>query len=91
MSVIEKIKKLAKENAENAIRQRRHLHQNPELSFCEFETAKFIASELRALGLEPTEGVAGTGLIALIEGKNPAKKNDCLKSRYRCIAYFRAK
>jgi amidohydrolase len=80
MSVIEKIKKLAKENAENTIRQRRHLHQNPELSFCEFETAKFIAKELRALGLEPTEGVAGTGLVAVIEGNNPAKKTIALRA-----------
>lgn len=80
MSLIEKIKKLAKENAENTIRQRRYLHQNPELSFCEFETAKFIASELRLLGLEPKEGVAATGLVVLIEGKNPSKKTVALRA-----------
>jgi hypothetical protein len=80
MSVIEKIKILAKENSENTIRQRRYLHQNPELSFCEFETAKFIANELRILGLEPKEGVAATGLVVLIEGKNPSKKVIALRA-----------
>jgi amidohydrolase len=73
MSILEKIKILAKENLENTVRLRRHLHENPELSFCEFETAKYIAIELRAIGVEPQEGVAGTGLVALIKGKNPEK------------------
>ena len=34
---------------------RRHLHQNPELSNREVETAKFVAGKLRAFGLEPRE------------------------------------
>ena len=80
MSLIEKIKSLAKENFDETIRIRRHIHQNPELSFCEFETAKFIASELRAIGLDPQEGVAGTGLVAIIEGKNPSKKTIALRA-----------
>jgi amidohydrolase len=80
MSIIEKIKKLAKENLENTVKLRRHLHQNPELSFCEFETAKYIAAELRAIGIEPQEGVAGTGLVALIEGKKPSKKTIALRA-----------
>lgn len=80
MSILEKIKILAKENLENTVRLRRHLHENPELSFCEFETAKYIAIELRAIGIEPEEGVAGTGLIALIEGKNPEKRTLALRA-----------
>ncbi|MCP9768911.1 amidohydrolase [Lacihabitans sp. LS3-19] len=80
MSLIEKIKNLSKENFEETIRIRRHIHQNPELSFCEFETAKFIASELKGIGLNPEEGVAGTGLVAIIEGKNPNKKVIALRA-----------
>lgn len=80
MSIIEKIKKLAEGNSENTVRLRRHLHQNPELSFCEFETAKYIAAELRSIGIEPQEGVAGTGLVALIEGKNPSQKTIALRA-----------
>ncbi len=80
MSVLEKIKNLAKENSVNTVKLRRHLHQNPELSFCEFETAKYIATELRAIGIEPQEGVAGTGLVALIAGKNPEKRTLALRA-----------
>lgn len=70
----QKIKSLAKEHAARVIANRRHLHTNPELSFEEFKTAQFVAEELRAIGLTPEEGIAGTGLVALIEGKNPGKK-----------------
>src|SRR3970282_575658 len=44
-----------------------HFHENPELSFREFATAGRLASELRALGYEVTEGVGGTGIVALLE------------------------
>jgi len=44
-----------------------HFHQNPELSFEETETAARIAEELRALGVEVTEGVGGTGVVGMIE------------------------
>ena len=49
---------------------RRHLHQHPELSFQETETARFIAGRLRHFGLPVREGVGGNGLIARIEGKS---------------------
>ncbi|MCP9755168.1 amidohydrolase [Lacihabitans sp. CCS-44] len=80
MSILEKIKNLAKENSANTVKLRRHLHENPELSFCEFETAQYIAAELRAIGIEPQEGVAGTGLVALIKGKNPEKRVVALRA-----------
>lgn len=70
----QKIKSLAKDQAASVIANRRHLHTNPELSFEEFKTARFVAEELRAIGLTPQEGIAGTGLVALIEGRNPGKK-----------------
>ncbi|MBT6482791.1 MAG: amidohydrolase, partial [Gammaproteobacteria bacterium] len=42
-------------------------HQNPELGFLEHQTAARLASELRALGIDVTEGVGGTGLVGIIE------------------------
>ncbi len=49
-----------------------HFHRNPELSLVEFETARRIASELRAVGFEVTEGVGGTGVVAIMEnGEGP--------------------
>jgi amidohydrolase len=80
MTLIGNIKSLARRNFEDTIRIRRHLHENPELSFCEFETAQFIASELRHIGLDPQEGVGGTGLVAIIEGKNPNKNTIALRA-----------
>ncbi len=39
--------------APSLVRWRRHIHQHPELSFHEVETAQYIANELRLMGLEP--------------------------------------
>ena len=43
-----------------------HFHRNPELSFREFKTAERLAAELRAVGVEVTEGVGGTGLVGML-------------------------
>lgn len=43
-----------------------HFHSNPELSSREVETAKRLAKELRALDYEVTEGVGGTGVVAVL-------------------------
>ena len=63
------IKSLARQYADDIVKTRRHLHAHPELSFQERNTARFVADELRAIGLEPQEGVADTGVVALIEGQ----------------------
>jgi amidohydrolase len=52
---------------------RRHLHAHPELSFKEFNTAAFVTDELEALGI-PFVKMTETGIVALIEGKNPSSK-----------------
>ncbi len=72
--ILEKIKSLSQEYAADAVATRRHLHQNPELSFHEHQTARFVADRIKDLGLEPQEGVAGTGVVALIVGRNPASR-----------------
>lgn len=43
-----------------------HFHRNPELSTVEFKTAARMASELRQAGFEVTEGVGGTGVVAML-------------------------
>lgn len=51
---------------------RRDFHQHPELSFQEFRTAKVVAEELTALGLEVQTGVGKTGVVAYIgDGDGP--------------------
>ena len=42
-------------------------HANPELSGVEFKTAKKLASHLKSHGYKVTEGVGGTGIVALLE------------------------
>lgn len=50
---------------------RRHLHERPELSNRETETAKFIVERLESFGLEPQAGVARTGVVAVLKGGLP--------------------
>lgn len=59
---------------------RHHIHANPELSFEEYETAAYISSKLKEWGIEHQAGVAGTGVIGLIKGKNPDKKCIALRA-----------
>jgi hippurate hydrolase len=68
--MIDKIKKLAKEYSAEFIAIRHHLHSNPELSYQEFETSKFIQNKLSEFGI-PFEVRATTGVVGLIKGKNP--------------------
>ncbi|MFC7048403.1 amidohydrolase [Emcibacter nanhaiensis] len=44
-----------------------HFHKNPELSLTETKTAARLAKELRAEGFEVTEGVGGTGIVAIMK------------------------
>jgi amidohydrolase len=48
------------------------LHQNPELSSHEMQTAAKLAGKLRAQGYEVTEHVGGTGIVAILKnGSGP--------------------
>lgn len=50
---------------------RRDFHQYPELANQEFRSSKIIAKHLRSLGMEVKEGVAKTGVIAILKGGKP--------------------
>lgn len=63
----EKIQQLAASVLEETIRNRRHLHAHPELSFHEHETVAFVAAKLDELGIS-YQPMAKTGLVALIKG-----------------------
>jgi amidohydrolase len=69
--MIRTIQKLAKEVAPNVQNWRHHIHANPELSFEEFETARFVSDRLTEFGIEHQHGVAGTGVVGIIKGRNP--------------------
>lgn len=49
---------------------RRWLHRHPEIGFDCFETAAFVAERLREFGVDEIhEGIATTGIVAIVEGK----------------------
>jgi amidohydrolase len=55
------------------IEWRRDFHENPELSNREFRTAEKIATHLKSLGLEVQTGIAKTGVVGILKGKQPGK------------------
>ncbi len=69
----ELIRTLTKDNFDKILKHRRHIHQHPELSFEEYNTASYIITQLKALGISYREGIAGTGIVANIEGKEKGK------------------
>lgn len=77
--MIEKIKELAAKYSEEFIKVRHHIHANPELSYQEFNTSKFIQDKLASWNI-PFEIKATTGVVGLIEGKNPGKKIVALRA-----------
>lgn len=77
--MLQKIKTLAKQNATLLTEIRRHLHAHPELSFKEFETSRYVAGKLSEWNIHHTI-MAETGVVALIEGKNPSKKIIALRA-----------
>ena len=56
------------------IEWRRDMHQHPELGTHEVRTAKLVADQLRALGLEPRTGIASTGVTAILKGGKPGPR-----------------
>ncbi len=79
MDLLNTIKSLSEKYSQHVVEVRRHLHANPELSYQEFNTVKFVARQLQSLGIESTE-IAGTGLVAEIKGKNPTKRTIALRA-----------
>lgn len=56
---------------EEIVEIRRYLHEYPELSFEEVETAKYIADFHKKLGHEVREHVGGNGVLAYLTGDKP--------------------
>ncbi len=80
MELLQEIKSLSEQYSADVIKQRRHIHANPELSYQEFNTARYVAGELKSFGLEPKEGIATTGVVVEIKGKNPDRKTVALRA-----------
>ena len=75
----QKIKDLARQYAPEFIAIRHHLHAHPELSYQEFETSKYVQQKLTEYNI-PFAIKATTGVIGLIEGKNPGARTIALRA-----------
>ena len=79
MTALERIKSLSAGYSSKVVEHRRHLHANPELSYQEFNTVKYVKEELAKIGI-PTQALATTGLIAEIKGNRPDKQTIALRA-----------
>jgi amidohydrolase len=77
--LVEKIKLLAKDYTADAVAIRHHLHAHPELSYQEFETSAYIQGQLTEYGI-PFTVMATTGVVGIIEGKNPKSRIIALRA-----------
>lgn len=67
-----KIEKEAKQQTAYALELCKYLHENPELSFQEFETSKRMVEELAEIGFEVTENVGGNNVVGVLKnGEGP--------------------
>ncbi len=76
----QQIQSLAKQYLSETTEIRRHIHAHPELSFEEYNTSNYIVSKLKEYNIPFTQGIVKTGIVALIEGKNPSKKIVALRA-----------
>ena len=60
---------------------REHLHQNPELSYQEFNTMEYVAAKLKEIGIPYEKGVAGTGIVGIIRSSKHSENQACIGLR----------
>lgn len=65
--------KLVQQHADEMIAIRRHIHQNPELSFEEYKTTELIKEKLAEYGVEVVDIGMNTGVLGLLRGGKPGK------------------
>lgn len=74
MSLKQKIQELTERHQPETIELRRTIHANPELAFEEHETSRLVVETLERFGIKTRHKVAKTGVVGLIEGKDPSSR-----------------
>jgi hippurate hydrolase len=64
---------------------RRDMHTHPELAFQETRTSDRVAQKLAAWGIEVHRGLAKTGLVGVIQGRNPSARSVGLRADMDCL------
>ena len=73
--MINEVKKLATKYFDVVLELRRNLHQNPELSFQEFNTSLLVQEFLKKHNISFKSGFVETGIVAEIEGEKNLIRN----------------
>lgn len=76
----EKIEQLVGQYHHDVVSHYEYLHAHPELSYKEFGTAAYIKSQLGEMGIRYRDGIAGTGILGVIEGRTTAGKIIALRA-----------
>lgn len=66
-----RIDQAVQKTAPELVEIRHRIHQNPELSNRETQTAELVAAYLRKLGMEVRTGIAKTGVVGILKGGKP--------------------
>src|SRR5699024_666549 len=77
---------LAREHAAELTAIRHDLHAHPELGFEETRTSALVAEKLADWGVTRVTRMAGTGLVATIEGKRPGSRTIGLRADMDALA-----
>jgi len=81
LDIQNRIKELSAALKAKVIGYREHLHANPELSYQEHETMKYVSSVLTDLGIDHEKGVGDTGVVAIIYGDQHTNGEPCIGLR----------
>jgi amidohydrolase len=73
MELLKEIKATARSMAAELVARRREFHQHPELSHQEERTARVVADYLGNLGLTVRTGIAGHGVLGVLQGARPGR------------------
>ena len=77
--MVQKIKALAAQYKDEFIAIRQYLHAHPELSYQEYQTSQYIQEQLASYQI-PFSVKASTGVVGIIEGKNPTSRVVALRA-----------
>lgn len=69
--MVEQLKRATEAIYEEVVQMRRHIHQNPELSFEEHQTSQYVQDQLTRFGIQFSTGWVKTGIVADITPDHP--------------------
>jgi len=90
MVTIEEIKTKAQQYYGNIVKDRRHMHAHPELSFEEVETSRYIAQRLADIGVEHSTGWADNGIVGIITGDLSSTRVTSLRADFDALPIHEA-